>query len=94
MLQLSQILLPVDHSDADLRNAVLKLLRIRQEDVISLKVKQRAIDARRGHVEFSFTLLVEVKEEAKVVRRMGKNPHVQPAADETYRQIAENVVRT
>jgi hypothetical protein len=94
MLQLSQILLPVDHSDDDLRKSVLKLLRIREEDLISLKVKQRAIDARRGHVEFSFTLLVEIQEEAKIVRRLGKNPHVQPAGDETYRQIAENVVRT
>lgn len=94
MLQLSQILLPVDHSDDDLRKSVLKLLRIREEDLISLKVKQRAIDARRGHVEFSFTLLVEIQEEAKIVRRLGKNPHVQPAGDDTYRQIAENVVRT
>ncbi|MDB6003734.1 MAG: dependent oxidoreductase, partial [Prosthecobacter sp.] len=65
MLQLSQVLLPVDHQEDDLRRAVLKQLGARDEEVISVKVKQRAIDARRGHVEFSFTLLVEVKDEAR-----------------------------
>ena len=48
MLQLSQLLLPVDHRDDDLRTALLKLLAVRDNEVISLKVKQRAIDARRG----------------------------------------------
>lgn len=91
MLQLSQILLPVDHCAADLRAAVLKLLGVRDEEVISLKVKQRAIDARRGHVEFSFTLLVELKDEARVLKRIGQNPRIGPAADETYREIASNV---
>lgn len=91
MLQLSQILLPVDYRDADIRAAALRLLRVREEDLVSLKVKQRAIDARRGHVEFSFTLLVEVKDEVKVVRRLGKNTHVNPAPDETYREVAESV---
>lgn len=91
MLQLSQILLPVDHQDHEVRAAVLKLLRVRDEEIITFKVKQRAIDARRGHVEFSFTVLVEVKEEARVLKRLGKNPHVNPATDETYRQVAERV---
>lgn len=88
MLQLSQILLPVDYRDADIRAAVLKLLGEKDEEVITLKVKQRAIDARRGHVEFSFTLLVEVKDEAKTLRRLGKNPHIKPASDEIYQQVA------
>lgn len=91
MLQLSQILLPVDYQEHHLRTAVLKLLRVRDEDLLTLKVSQRAVDARRGHVEFSFTLLVDVREEMKVLRRLGKNSHVSPARDETYRQIAERM---
>ncbi|MGV3663066.1 MAG: NAD(P)/FAD-dependent oxidoreductase [Prosthecobacter sp.] len=93
MLQLSQILLPVDHHDHDVRAAALKLLKVREEEVISLKIKQRAIDARRGHVEFSFTVLVEVKDEARVLKRLGKSPHVGPAPDETYHQVVERVAR-
>lgn len=89
MLQLSQILLPVDHHENDVRSAVLKMLGVRPGDLVSMKVKQRAIDARRGHVEFSFTLLVEVKDEAQVLRRLGKNTHVASAADETYHAVAQ-----
>ncbi|MCB1279066.1 FAD-dependent protein [Prosthecobacter sp.] len=88
MLQLSQVLLPVDHQDDDIRRAVVKVLHAREEDVVSVRVKQRAIDARRGHVEFSFTLLVEVKDEARVLKRIGKNPRIGPAPDETYHEIA------
>ncbi len=94
MLQLSQILLPVDHCDADLRSAVLKMLLVSDEDVIRLQVKQRAIDARRGHVEFSYTLLVEVKDEARVLKRIGTHPRIVPAADETYREIAQQVAHS
>ena len=90
MLQLSQILLPVDHREDDLRSAVLKMLGARDDELIGIQLKQRAIDARRGHVEFSFTLLVEVKDEARMLQRIGKHPRIGPAPDETYRQIAQN----
>ncbi len=88
MLQLSQILLPVDHHENDVRSAVLKMLGVRQDELLSLKVKQRAIDARRGHVEFSLTVLAEVKDEPKVLQRLGKNARVGPAPDETYQAVA------
>ncbi|MHB1080781.1 MAG: NAD(P)/FAD-dependent oxidoreductase [Prosthecobacter sp.] len=94
MLQLSQVLLPVDHQEDDLRRAVVKQLGARDEDIVSVKVKQRAIDARRGHVEFSFTLLVEVKDEARVLKRIGKNPRIGPAPEEIYQEVAQNVARS
>jgi uncharacterized FAD-dependent dehydrogenase len=94
MLQLSQILLPVDHREDDLRSAVLKMLGARDDELISIQVKQRAIDARRGHVEISFSLLVEVKDEARLLKRIGKHPRIGPAPDETYREIAQNTARS
>jgi uncharacterized FAD-dependent dehydrogenase len=94
MLQLSQVLLPVDHREDDLHSAVLKMLDVRDDEVIRIQVKQRAIDARRGHVEFSFTLLVEVKDEAQMLKRIGKHPRIGPAPDETYHEIAQNVARS
>ncbi len=47
MLQISQLMLPVDHSDEDLRREILRLLRIRDGDLKSVDIRQRAIDARR-----------------------------------------------
>lgn len=87
MLHLSQLKLPVDHSDSDLRAAVLAKLGIRDEELRSCTVKQRAIDARRGHVEFSYTLQVEVENEAGVLAAKRKPGRIEPAPDETYREL-------
>ena len=67
MLQISQLKLLIDHSDADLRAAVLRVLGIRDEQLRSLTIHQRSIDARRGHVEFSYSLLLEVEDEEAVL---------------------------
>ena len=84
MLQLSQVLLPVDHTDASLRKAALEVLRTREADVKSLTIKQRAIDARRGHVSFSYTLLAEVADEARVLQKLDRAARVQVATQEDY----------
>ena len=78
MLQISQVLLPVDHDDAALRAAAVRMLGVKDRDLRSFTVKQRAIDARRGHVEFSYTLHVEVADESRVA----KHPRI-TAADLT-----------
>jgi uncharacterized FAD-dependent dehydrogenase len=88
MLQISQLQLPVDHTDADLRAAALKRLGVKDGELINLKLKQRAIDARRGHVAFSYTLLVQVADEARVLKQVDAKSHVIPAPDETYRELA------
>ena len=85
MLQLSQIRLPIDHPDSALRHAAASVLGVKPEQIISLMVKQRAVDARkRSEVQFCYTLLVEVADEAVVLQRSAKPGHVEPAPVETY----------
>lgn len=84
MLLLSQILLPVDHADDAPLRAALKLLRVSEGELRSFAVKQRAIDARRGHVNLSYTLLVSVADEARVLRQLDKGARVQIATPEDY----------
>ncbi len=86
MLQISQLSLPVDHADADLRQALVKRLGIADKDLLGFTIKQRAIDARRQHVAFSFTLLAEVQNEAKVLKALTDDTQICPAPDETYRE--------
>ncbi|MBK8090529.1 MAG: hypothetical protein IPK32_00640 [Verrucomicrobiaceae bacterium] len=90
MLQISQVLLPVDHTESALREAALRLLGIRAADLRSVAIKQRAIDARRGHVEFSYTLFIEVTDEAAVLRQHEKNPRVQIASPLHYEPPTAN----
>jgi uncharacterized protein len=88
MLELSQLKLPVDHTEGDLRLAALEALDIRSDALRSLKVKQRAIDARHGKVNFSYTLLVEVADESAVLQARGKPGLLELAEDEIYAQPA------
>jgi uncharacterized protein len=90
MLLLSQLRLPVDHNDEVLRRAAATALGVKPEALRSVKIKQRALDARkRGTVQFCYTLLVDVEEEAAVLARTSKPGHVEPAPDETYHSTQE-----
>ena len=93
MLQLSQLQLPVDHGDAELRQALLQRLGLREPELLQFRIKQRAIDARRGHVVFSYTLLAEVADEARVLAALKGQPQVVPAPDETYRELTAPAAR-
>ena len=87
MLQISQLSLPVDHSEADLPQALVKRLGIPAGQLRSFSIKQRAVDARRQHVAFSFTLLAEVEDEPRVLQKLAGDTQVIPAPDETYREF-------
>lgn len=84
MLLLSQVLLPVDHPEEALRAAAARALKLTPGELQAVTIKQRAIDARRGHVEFSYTLLVQVADEERVLRRLGATPRVRKAEPELY----------
>jgi uncharacterized FAD-dependent dehydrogenase len=84
MLLLSQVLLPVDHPEEAPRAAAARALKLTPGELQAVTIKQRAIDARRGHVEFSYTLLVQVADEERVLRRLGATPRVRKAEPELY----------
>ena len=87
MLQISQLSLPVDHSEPMLQTALGERLGITPSQLRKFHIKQRAIDARRQRVAFSYTLLAEVENEASLLKRFGKDPQVIAAPDETYREV-------
>ncbi len=87
MLLISQLRLPIDHSDTDLRGAAAAMLEIKMEALLSLHVEQRAIDARHGQVHYIYTLLATVADEARVLKKAPKG--VMAAPDTSYRQLED-----
>jgi uncharacterized FAD-dependent dehydrogenase len=88
MLQISQLLLPVNHTEEDLRRAVANLLGVKAADLEGLRIRQRAVDARkRNDVQFCYTLAVAVPDEAKALARVGRNGHVKVEGDEEYVRV-------
>lgn len=85
MLRIPQLKLPMTHSEADLKNAIRKELRI-PEDTFTYTIKKRSIDARKKQ-ELHFVYAVDVALPQKVERQLlaKSKGKLLPAPDEEYR---------
>ncbi len=93
MLRLTDVRLPLDHSDEELRAAVLAVLGIEPHELGGYSIFRRGFDARqRGAISLIYHLDVETPREAEILRRLeGRSeagPRVGPAPDTSYRFVA------
>jgi uncharacterized FAD-dependent dehydrogenase len=80
MLRLTEIKLPLDHSEDDLKAAILKRLGIAPDELIGHTIFRRGYDARKhAHILFIYTLDVEVKNETALLKRPRGNSPLQHA---------------
>ena len=83
MLRLTELKLPLDHTDAALRDAVLLRLGIPAADLLSLAIVRRGYDARRrSAISLVYAVDVEVRDEAAVA---ADGNRIRPTPDTTYR---------
>jgi uncharacterized FAD-dependent dehydrogenase len=88
MLRLTELRLPLDHDDADLRRALCRRLAIDDAALLRLHVFRRGYDARKkSAILLVYTLDVEVADEAAVLARHAGDGHVKPAPDTRYRFV-------
>jgi hypothetical protein len=88
MLRLTEIKLPLGHPDADLSAAIQKKLGIAAAQLLGFSIHRRGYDARkRSAIHLIYTLDVEVKNEAAVLKRLRGDPHVAPTPDMAYRFV-------
>lgn len=88
MIQIRQLKLMPGHSDRELTEKAARTLRIRPEEIASLRVVRQSIDARKKP-EIRLIYTVDVKlvgaREEKVLLSCRKNPDVGPAPEVRYR---------
>ena len=73
MIRISQIKLDVHHTESDLREKICKLLRIREDELLSYTRKKQSLDARKKpQLFYVYTVDVEVKNEREIKKRMKK----------------------
>jgi uncharacterized protein len=90
MLRLTEIKLPLDHPPEALAQAALAKLGISAGDLLSCTVFRRAHDARKkSHIFLIYSLDVEVKNEAAVLKRFAKDVNVKPTPDIDYKFVAK-----
>lgn len=89
MLRLTELRLPLDHEEADLKAAVVKRLGIPAKDLIDFTIFRRGVDARKSHaIVYIYTIDFEVAAESELLARFENDPHLKPAPDTTYRFVA------
>jgi uncharacterized FAD-dependent dehydrogenase len=88
MLRIAELKLPLNHSEPELRQAVLKRLGIGEDELIDFTVFKRSYDARkRSAILLIYALDVQVKNEAQVLARMREDRQVMPSPDTGYKFV-------
>ena len=90
MLRLTEIRLPLDHTENELKQAILDRLDIPENELLGFTVYRRNYDARKKTaIVFSYTVDVETGNEKNILDRTANHPHIRPAPDMTYRFVAQ-----
>jgi uncharacterized protein len=90
MLRLSEVKLPLEHTEADIQSAILKKLSIAPKDLIRHSIFKRSYDARKkGAVSFVYIIDIETTREQQLLQRFKKDPHIVPTPDTSYRYVTK-----
>ncbi len=95
MLRITELKLPIEladtliHQNDQIKAALLKRLAIPESDLVNFTIFKRGVDARKSEaILYVYSLDVEVKNEAKLLAKFKKDPHVKPAPDTSYHFVA------
>ncbi|OGS91030.1 MAG: hypothetical protein A2Z95_05155 [Gallionellales bacterium GWA2_60_18] len=90
MLRLTEIRLPLDHVEGEIKTAILKRLSIAEDELLRYEVFKRGVDARKKNaILFAYTLDVELRDEAAILQRFKNDPHVRVTPDTRYHFVAQ-----
>ncbi len=85
MLRITELRLPLNHTDDELRPAILKRLALPDAALKSFTVFKRSYDARKkSAVVLIYTLDCEIDDEAAVLQRFAGDHHIRATPDTSY----------
>ena len=90
MLRLTEIKLPLDHPESEIKTTIIKKLGIDESDLISYSIFKRSYDARkRGAITLIYSLDVETTKEKEILQRLKTDSHVRITPDTHYHFVAQ-----
>ena len=90
MLRLTEIKLPLNHTEEALAAAVVAKLKIKPEQLKQLHLFKRGYDARKkSDIQLIYTLDIEVDGEAALLQKFAKDQHVRPSPDTSYKFVGK-----
>ncbi|MGZ5006557.1 MAG: NAD(P)/FAD-dependent oxidoreductase [Methylobacter sp.] len=90
MLRITELKLPLDHSENMLKTAILDRLGIDAKELISYTIFRQGFDARkRNAILLVYTIDVETTNEQRVLKHLANDPHLSLTPDSTYRLVTQ-----
>ena len=84
MIRIHQLKLPLDSGNNDIADRIVKILRIKKEELIDFKIIRRSIDARKkDNVHYIYIVDVSVRHEERVLKRCSSKD-ISAAPSEKY----------
>ncbi|WP_297835673.1 NAD(P)/FAD-dependent oxidoreductase [Pseudomonas sp.] len=89
MLRITELKLPIDHPEEDLRPALLRRLGIDSDELLDFTLFKRSYDARKKSSElcFIYTIDFTVRDEAALLRTFADDRHLGVAPDVSYKTV-------
>jgi len=88
MLRLSNFKLPLEHSENELRAAILQKLAINESDLIHYSVYKRSYDARQKQkIYFIYALDVDTHKNTALLEKFAQDTSVKERPDDTYQFV-------
>ena len=89
MIRITELTLPIDHPHEALRSAIVQRLGIDAAGLLGFEVFKRSYDARRRSSAILFVYIIDatVRDEAAVLQRLARDPHVKAAPDTSYHMV-------
>lgn len=91
MLRITELKLPLDHSDDELRAAIVQRLGISDAQLLGFTLFKRSYDARKKNSEllFIYTIDLETSNEDELLRTFADDPKVGVAPDVSYKFVGQ-----
>ena len=91
MLRVSELKLPIDHADDELRPALVARLGIADDELLDFTLFKRSYDARKKSAElcFIYTIDFTVRDEPALLAKFTDDRHLNPAPDTRYKPVAQ-----
>lgn len=90
MLRLTNIQLPLDHEEADIKLAILDTLSISDDQLIDFTVHKRGYDARKkAKIVLIYTLDVDTRLNEELLEKFAKDSQVKVSPDMSYKFVAQ-----
>ncbi|WXL24141.1 NAD(P)/FAD-dependent oxidoreductase [Ectopseudomonas mendocina] len=89
MLRITELKLPLDHSDEALRPAILQRLGISDKDLLEFTIFKRSYDARKKSTELQFIYTIDctVNNEENLLQKFADDRHISVAPDTRYKPL-------